>query len=110
MTETLGDDRLILLNTEDNVFVTRVRLQRGDSVLIGDQQCLVSTDILPGFKVARRFLSVGTTIIKCGAPIGSATKDIPLGQMVHTDNMKGDYIAIHLNEPEGASAHLGGNE
>ena len=79
-----SDSRLLLLSPDDNVFVARTKLG----------------GIPVGFKVARRDIAAGEKIIKWGAPIGSATRAIAPGEMVHTDNMKSDYLPTYTFEGE----------
>lgn len=91
------DRRLLLLDSADNVFVVRVALRAGETVLIAGQPCAVVRDVPVGFKVARCDLEEGQKVIKYGAVIGSATKRIVAGDVIHTDNMQSDYIAPHIN-------------
>ena len=67
----------LLLSSTDNVLIART----------------ASTGV--GFKVARRQIFQGEKIIKWGAPIGSATRDIALGEVVHLENMKSDYLPTY---------------
>jgi altronate dehydratase small subunit len=79
-----SDSRLLLLSPDDNVFIARVAMG----------------PIPVGFKVARRAIAAGEKIIKWGAPIGSATRDIVSGGIVHVDNMKSDYLPTYTFEGE----------
>lgn len=47
----------------------------------------VSVDLDTGFKLARRDIKAGETVIKYGCPIGTATRDIKAGETVHTSNL-----------------------
>jgi altronate dehydratase small subunit len=77
-----SDPRLLLLSPADNVLITRVAL----------------ADIPVGFKVARRAICAGEKIVKWGAPIGSATRGIAAGEVVHLHNMKSDYLPTYTFE------------
>ncbi|GGD11480.1 UxaA family hydrolase [Aquisalinus flavus] len=92
------DARLLLLHPDDNVFVTRAKIAAGDSLSIAGNHMAVAAAILPGFKVARTSIRPGDSIKKYGAHIGSATAHISLGDVVHTDNMKSDYIPTYTEE------------
>jgi D-threo-aldose 1-dehydrogenase len=43
--------------------------------------------------MARRAISLGTTIVKYGMPIGSATAHIQPGDWVHLHNMQSNYFS-----------------
>lgn len=94
----LNDKRLLLLSTTDNVLVATRAVERGAILLIGAEEIEVAERIPLGFKVAARNISAGEKIIKYGAPIGSATRDISLGSTVHVRNMKSDYMPAYLPE------------
>lgn len=95
------DHRLLLLDPRDNVFVARVPLRGGDDVIIDGASVAVARDVAVGFKIARRRIALGGEVIKYGAIIGVTTRDVDAGERVHTDNMKSNYIAPHLN-PDGS--------
>ncbi len=89
------DDRLILLSPQDNVFVTRAPIARGEGVLINGRKINVTVSLSLGHKLARRAISPGEKVTKYGAPIGSATAQIQPGEHVHLHNLKSDYTATH---------------
>ena len=67
-------------------------LSPADNVLV----VTASTDGVPvGFKIARRAIAAGEKIVKWGAPIGSATRAIAEGEIVHLENMKSDYLPTY---------------
>ncbi len=69
----------LLLNPNDNVLVATT-----------------AADGAPvGFKIARRAIAAGEKIIKWGAPIGSATRAIAAGEIVHLENMQSDYLPTY---------------
>jgi hypothetical protein len=61
-------------------------------VLIGHRELTISGSIPIGHKVAARWIQAGERIIKYGVPIGSATREIEPGELVHTHNLKSDYL------------------
>jgi hypothetical protein len=71
------DPRFLQLHPDDNVL----------TVIVAD------ADLPLGHKVAAREIAPGEKIIKYGAPIGSATSAIGKGELVHTHNVKSDYIS-----------------
>jgi len=89
---------LLLLHPEDNVFVTRRALKKGESIMIEGHEVTIAAAIPLGHKVARRNLSVGAKVLKHGAKIGSTTQPIALGEHVHRHNMKSDYLPSHTRQ------------
>lgn len=91
----VNDERMILLNESDNVFVCRQKINKGDLLQIGTDRIEMGSDIDVGHKIAGQAISMGNKILKYGVSIGSATKNISKGDHVHIHNMKSDYIASH---------------
>ncbi len=89
------DPRLLVLDPEDNVLTATASLAAGESVLVSDEPVRLSTAIPLGHKLAARNITAGEKIVKYGAPIGSATCEIPRGHHVHTHNVKSDYLPTY---------------
>jgi acetyltransferase-like isoleucine patch superfamily enzyme len=75
-------------------------------ISIANQSIVLKTPIHVGHKVALHSIARGEKIIKYGVSIGSATRDIEVGDHVHLNNVKSDYIASHTrlgqnNDSEG---------
>ena len=94
------DSKLLLLSARDNVFVARAGIRAGATLHINEQAILVKKDIPLGFKVAARSLNAGEKILKYGASIGSATRPIEAGEIVHLHNMQSDYLPTYEREKE----------
>lgn len=92
------DNRLILLNESDNIFVCRRKMEAGETVLIEGSDVSLETGIELGHKLARVDIRRGEKIIKYGVSIGSAKTDISRGDHVHLHNIKSDYIPSHLRD------------
>ena len=62
---------------------------------------IVLTAPIPvGHKLAAQAIAAGQKILKYGAPIGSATAAIAVGDHVHVHNMRSDYTPTYtLDEP-----------
>lgn len=86
---------LLLLHPEDNIFVTRRSVDVDETIKVDGHFLKIATPIPLGHKVARVPLVAGTRIVKYGAAIGSATRDIGAGEHVHLHNMKSDYLPSH---------------
>ena len=97
-TET--DGRLLLLSPQDNVLVLRGRIEQGEKIRIGGHMVSVNGQISIGHKLAAKNISAGEKIIKYGAPIGSATAAINLGDHVHVHNLKSDYTPTYTLDEE----------
>ncbi|MGJ8630597.1 MAG: UxaA family hydrolase [Glaciecola sp.] len=93
--ENQSDKRLLLLHESDNVLVTTATILSGEKIQVEGHSVLFTNDIEVGHKVARSDITATTKIIKYGASIGSSIVAIPLGEHVHTHNMKSDYIPSH---------------
>ncbi|WP_440903756.1 UxaA family hydrolase [Catenovulum sp. SX2] len=89
------DKRFVLLDARDNVLVCCQNSPSGELVQIEQLQVPLSCEIQVGHKIARTFIRKGEKIIKYGAPIGSATQDLAIGEHVHMHNMQSDYISSH---------------
>jgi len=93
------DPRLLLLDDRDNVFVATTRIRAGETVAIAGSRVTLPADLPIGHKLARRAITAGEKIVKYGAPIGSATAPIAVGELVHVHNVKSDYTpTYHLED------------
>lgn len=101
---TTPDRVLLLLSPDDNVLVARSALAAGESVEIDGERFVLERDIRLGHKVARRPIVAGAKIVKYGAPIGSATRDITPGEHVHVHNVKSNYTASQTLDEARAEA------
>jgi altronate dehydratase len=91
---------VVLLGPDDNVVVTREDTIAGGLVEI-DGKTWPCEGVIPlGHKLARRDIKKGEKILKYGAPIGSATRDIAAGSHVHVHNVKSDYLHSHTTRPD----------
>ena len=96
----ITDGRLLFLNPRDNVCTAISPIASGVSLDIGGKQVVVKQSIPLGFKVAACNIAINETIVKYGVPIGSATRDIVLGELVHLHNMKSDYLPTYTLDKE----------
>lgn len=100
-----ADDRLILLDDEDNVLVARAGIYAGETVRVGGRDVVMPVTIGMGHKLARHAIGAGQPVVKFGAIIGSASRDITQGEHVHLQNVKSNYTATHsLEEAKAAAA------
>ena len=85
------DTRLLLLSPLDNVFVVRGAIEAGEEILVQGVKVSFEDRLGLGHKLARTEIMASSKVLKYGAPIGSATKDISVGEHVHISNLKSDY-------------------
>jgi len=94
-----SDPRLLLLDDRDNVVVARQRIRAGETLAIAGTRVTLPADLPIGHKLARQTVKAGDKIMKYGAPIGTATATIAIGEPVHVHNLRSDYTpTYHLED------------
>ena len=73
-------------------------LPAGTQREIAGQAIEIKAPVDVGHKFAVRAIAAGERIVKYGAPIGRATRDIEPGEYVHTHNMTSDYLPTYTLE------------
>lgn len=91
------DPRLLRLDPRDNVLTLTVPLAAGTVLTIHGRAITLSCDLALGHKLAACDLPRGGKVIKYGAPIGSTTADVGVGEHVHTHNLRSDYLPTVLH-------------
>ena len=89
---------VLLLATGDNIAVATSELPVGTAREIGGRRVVLTAGVEVGHKFAVRSIEAGTRIVKYGAPIGVATRDIQPGEYVHTHNMTSAYLPTYTLE------------
>jgi len=77
----------IQLHPNDNILVALDDLKVGETLFHKTLKIEVKNFIPAGHKIAISNISTGTDLLKYGAPIGKAIRDILVGEWVHTHNM-----------------------
>ena len=92
------DPRLLPLSPQDNVFVLREAIGSGAQILINGVRVTIQSHIGIGHKLAGAAIFSGNKVLKYGAPIGSVTCDIAIGDHVHVHvhNLKSDYTPTYV--------------
>lgn len=98
------DNRLILLDEHDNVLVARAAIYAGETLRVSGIDVTLPETISMGHKLALRAIHAGQPVVKFGAVIGSASRDIALGQHIHLQNLTSNYTATHSLEEAKAAA------
>jgi arabinonate dehydratase len=87
MTTFALTEKAVVLRPEDDVAVAKAELTAGTVLDDGGHRIEVRQDIKPGHKVARRAVATGAPVRRYGQVIGFATRDIVVGDHVHTQNL-----------------------
>ena len=104
MSQPVTDGRLLFLNPKDNVCTAITAIPDGTILQISGNTVVTRENIPLGFKIAGRNIATDESVIKYGVSIGSATRDIVLGELVHLHNMKSDYLPTYTLEREDSHA------
>ena len=89
----MSDSRkLIRIHPADHVAVAIETIEPRTDLRIGELMVTACQQIPSGHKVALLPIRRGENVIKYGASIGSATRDIRPGDYVHTHNLASDYL------------------
>jgi hypothetical protein len=97
---------LLRLAPSDPVAVATRDIEAGEQVRLDDLSIVIAVDVPLGHKVALRRIAAGERVEKYRVPIGTATADIAPGEIVHTHNLRSNYIPTYTLE----SGHRFGEE
>ncbi len=100
----LTDGRLLFLDPKDNVCTAIAPISSGTTLQIYGDIVVIKQNIPLGFKIAGCNIAINESIVKYGVSIGSATRNIVLGELVHLHNMKSDYLPTYTLEKEDSHA------
>jgi len=85
--------KVLVLNPADNIAICLEDMPAGTVVDQDNLKLTITQKVPRGHKVASRAVSKGDGIIKYGERMGNATKDISVGEHVHTHNVLGDRLS-----------------
>jgi len=85
---------ILKINEKDNVIVALRDLSKNEIIEIDNKKIEITEEVKRGHKIAINNVAINENIIKYGYPIGHATKDIKLGEWVHTHNIKTNLDGI----------------
>ena len=91
-----NDARLLRLHAADNVLTVIALVLEGRRIVVGGESVETTRTFSLGDKIASRPIAAGEKVVKYGASIGSATRDIARGEHVHMHNLKSDYLPTLL--------------
>ena len=95
MSDSAPPPRALVLSDKDNVATILGGSERGASIWIGSAGVPCLDPVPPGHKLAIVPIARGDKIVKFGAPIGTAMRDIARGEHVHVHNVASDYTSTH---------------
>lgn len=81
---------VLLIDSTDNLAVALRRLEKGETVPVGDHEVKIFEPIPPKQKFALRDFSVGEKTTLYGVTVGVATEPISRGALIHTGNLAHD--------------------
>jgi hypothetical protein len=90
--QTTDGSGTLLLAPGDNIAIATRELPAGTRRQIARYEIELKSAVDVGHKFALRKIAAGERIMKYGAPIGRAIRDIDAGEYVHTHNMASDYL------------------
>jgi len=85
---------ILKINEKDNVIVALRDLSKNEIIEIDNKKIEITEEVKRGHKIAINNVAINENIIKYGYPIGHATKDIKLGEWVHTHNIRTNLDGI----------------
>ena len=81
--------RALQVDPADNVAVAAQDVPSGSPVEVHSGLTVTAAEAIPvGHKLALCDIAAGDMVIKYGVPIGRASRDIPRGSHVHTQNVE----------------------
>jgi len=89
---------LLRLADADPVAVATRDLEAGEHVAVGEIALVLPARVPLGHKVALRRIEPGEKVLKYRVPIGTATAAITPGEVVHTHNLRSDYLPTYTLE------------
>jgi len=90
---------VIRLHASDNVAVVRVPISAGTTVSVDGIEFAVLENVPPGHKIALKPIPQGEQVIRYGQRIGLASRNIEIGQHVHTHNLGFEEIEFAYEYP-----------
>lgn len=89
---------LLRLAPVDRIAIATRDLAAGETLRIDGITVRAAQPVPLGFKLALLPVAAGEKVLKYRVPIGSATTDIAPGELVHTHNLRSDYLPTYTLE------------
>ncbi|MFA7412151.1 MAG: UxaA family hydrolase, partial [Tissierellaceae bacterium] len=78
---------VLRINSIDNLVIALEDLKEGQIISDGDKHIELLEDVKAGHKIACKDIYKGEHLLRYGNSIGRATKDIEMGEWIHTHNL-----------------------
>jgi hypothetical protein len=89
---------LLRLAASDKIAVAARDLAAGERVTIDGIALTLAAPVPLGYKIALLPIAAGERVEKYRVPIGIATAAIAPGEIVHTHNLRSDYIPTYTRD------------
>jgi predicted homoserine dehydrogenase-like protein len=89
---------LLRLAASDPVAVAARDIAAGETITVDGGALVLAVAVPLGHKIAMRAIAAGEKIEKYRVPIGTATTAIAPGEIVHTHNLRSDYLPTYTLE------------
>jgi len=97
---TLTQNKILQLDSRDNVLIALADLNQGELVQFRDKSCTVASNIGAKHKLATEDLVAGADVIMYGVLVGKASKAIRRGEMLSTTNVQHAAAVFHEDRAE----------
>ena len=100
MGTTLTHNKILQLDSRDNVLIALTDLNQGELVQFQDTSCIVTSNIPAKHKFATEDLAAGADVIMYGVLVGRASKSIRRGEALSTSNVQHAAATFHEDGAE----------
>ncbi|TFG18139.1 MAG: altronate hydrolase [Promethearchaeota archaeon] len=90
----IKNEGFILMSPKDNCATALENISKEQEININDKIITINQEIPMGHKFAVKDIHEGDIIKKYGEIIGIATKDIKMGDWIHTHNIRSHYLEV----------------
>jgi len=97
---TLTQNKILQLDSRDNVLIALADLNQGEQVHFQDKGCTVASNIPAKHKFAIEDLAAGADVIMYGVLVGKASKSIRRGEALSTTNVQHAAASFHEDGAE----------
>jgi altronate hydrolase len=93
-------NKVLRLDSKDNVLIALTDLRKGEQVLFDSQTCTLKSDVPAKHKFATEDLAIGAIVRMYGVIVGKAVETIRQGQLLTTRNTQHQAAAFHEKTEE----------
>jgi len=89
--------KVLVLNPADNIAICLADMKAGTVIVQDNLKLTITQDIPRGHKVCSKAVTKSEVLMKYDERMGHATKDISVGEHVHTHNVLGDRLSTEAS-------------